>query len=87
MVGLFAQNGGLLYGGGVSLLGTQFIGVLACGVFATVMAIVTFLIIKAIVGLRVSDHEQQEGLDIGEHGMSAYTNLDSGDVFSELNIN
>ena len=41
----------------------------------TVCIRLTGLIIKAVMGLRVSDDEQVEGLDIGEHGMTAYHQL------------
>lgn len=51
---------------------TQLIGVVAYGVFTVVCSLVLFLIIKAIMGLRVSEGEEMEGLDLGEHGMMAY---------------
>jgi Amt family ammonium transporter len=51
---------------------SQLIGVAAVGIFAFVFALVTFLIVKAIFGLRVSQEEEIEGLDIGEHGNEAY---------------
>ena len=51
---------------------TQLIGVVAYGVFTVVCAGILFGLIKAIMGLRVSEDEEQEGLDLGEHGMHAY---------------
>ncbi|MCZ6790531.1 MAG: ammonium transporter, partial [Candidatus Dadabacteria bacterium] len=51
---------------------TQLIGVAAYGVFTVVCALVLFLVIKATMGLRVSEEEEFAGLDIGEHGMMAY---------------
>lgn len=51
---------------------TQLIGVIAYGVFTVVCALILFLIIKVIMGLRVSEPEEREGLDLGEHGMLAY---------------
>ncbi|MCH8014172.1 MAG: ammonium transporter, partial [Candidatus Dadabacteria bacterium] len=51
---------------------TQLIGVAAYGVFTVVCALILFLVIKAIMGLRVSEEEEFAGLDIGEHGMMAY---------------
>jgi Amt family ammonium transporter len=36
-----------------------------------------WLILKATVGLRVSEEEEIEGLDIGEHGISAYPDFAS----------
>ncbi len=52
--------------------GTQLIGVLAYGVFSFVSAMVIFVAVKAIMGLRVSPEEERMGLDVGEHGMEAY---------------
>jgi len=72
MVGLLATDGGLFYGGGFELLGTQAIGVVAIGVWAFGMAWILFKVLKATVGLRVSEKEEQDGLDIHEHGQSAY---------------
>jgi Amt family ammonium transporter len=50
----------------------QLIGVVAVGVFTFIFAFVLFLILKAIMGLRVSEEEEVNGLDIGEHGQEAY---------------
>ena len=83
-VGFFAVDGGLLYGGGFGQLLTQIIGFSVSAAFSSVMALILFSIIKKTVGLRVTDKEQEEGLDIGEHGMVAYSNLD--DKFTELTI-
>jgi Amt family ammonium transporter len=71
-VGLFAVDGGLFYGGGLSLLGVQTIGVLAAFVWAFGLGYILFMIIKRTVGRRVSEDEELRGLDIGEHGMEAY---------------
>ncbi len=51
---------------------TQLVGTVAISVFAFVFALVTFLVVKAIFGLRVSPEEEEGGLDIGEHGQEAY---------------
>lgn len=51
---------------------TQLIGVVAYGVFTVICALVLFLLIKVIMGLRVSEEEELMGLDLGEHGMMAY---------------
>jgi ammonium transporter, Amt family len=72
MVGLFAQDGGLLYGGGSSLLISQIIGVVSIGAWAFIMGFVLFKILKATVGLRVPRRIEEEGLDVYEHGESAY---------------
>ncbi len=52
---------------------TQLIGVVAYGVFCFVSALVLFLILKVTIGVRVDAEEEMRGLDIGEHGMEAYS--------------
>ncbi len=71
-VGLFATEGGLFYGGGFSLFISQLIGVAAIFVWAFGLGILLFKTIKATIGLRVSRRVEEEGLDIYEHGESAY---------------
>jgi len=81
-VGLFATpslaeaagiKSGLLLGGGLSQFGSQIVGVLAYGVWTVVLTTLTWFILKALFGLRVSSEEELLGLDIGEHGMEAYS--------------
>ncbi|WP_461207389.1 ammonium transporter [Clostridium sp. DL1XJH146] len=74
-IGLFATDGGLFYGGGVNLLGTQFLGVLICAVTVVILSCITFKIIDKTIGLRVASHEEVRGLDAVEHGISAYIDL------------
>ena len=71
--GLFNLDGGLFYGGGVKLLGVQAVGVLAAFAWAFGLGIVLFVVIKKTIGLRVTEDEEIRGLDIGEHGMEAYS--------------
>ena len=79
-VGFFAQEGatslsavnGLFFGGGFSLLGTQLIGILAVGAFVFASSALVWLLLKKTMGIRVSREEELEGLDINEHGNSAY---------------
>ncbi len=79
-LGLFAQGDlmpnttgdGLFFGGGLTLFGHQFIGVIAVGAFTFGVALVFWYLIKLIIGLRVSPDEEMEGLDISEHGNQAY---------------
>ena len=52
---------------------TQAIGVVAYGVFSFAAAFIIFAGIKATAGLRVSENEERSGLDVGEHGMEAYS--------------
>ena len=75
-VGLFAADiggvKGLFYGGGAAQLTSQIIGIVSVGVFVIVVSLISWLVIKSIMGLRVEKDEEREGLDIGEHGMEAY---------------
>jgi Amt family ammonium transporter len=72
LVGLFAQNGGLLYGGGTGLLVTQAIGVVSVAAWSLGLGLLLFLVIKYTIGLRVSKKEEENGLDYYEHGETAY---------------
>lgn len=67
-----AATAGLFYGGGVGQLITQLIGVLACAGYVLAVSLVAWIILKAVVGIRVSPEEEIEGLDYGEHGNEAY---------------
>jgi ammonium transporter, Amt family len=72
-VGLFAKEVGLFAGGGVGQLFTQLIGVIAGFIWAFGAGLILFSAIKYTVGLRVTEDEELRGLDIGEHGMEAYS--------------
>ncbi|MCC8013618.1 MAG: ammonium transporter [Eubacterium sp.] len=64
---------GLFYGGGFHLLGIQILGVCATALWTAVTITITFLVIKAVIGLRVTPEEEIVGLDATEHGLpSAY---------------
>ncbi len=63
-------------GSGFTLFG-QFIGVLAVGGTAFVFSLVVFGALKATMGVRVSQEEEVEGLDFGEHAMQAYPHFQS----------
>ena len=72
MVGLFATETGLFYGGGLSQLWSQLVGVVSVFIFVTVAAGALFYGIKATIGLRVPPEEEIEGLDVVEHGAPGY---------------
>ena len=72
LVGLFATDGGLFYGGGFKLLGIQALGVVAVAAWALGTAYVLFKILDKAIGLRVPSIVEEEGLDIYEHGEKAY---------------
>ena len=64
---------GLFYGGGFELMGLQLLGFASVAAWTVVTITITFLVIKAAVGLRVSREEELIGLDATEHGLpSAY---------------
>ena len=97
-VGLFATPDapesaytGLFYGSGFKLLGIQLLGVAAILAWTAVTMTITFLIIKATIGLRVTEEEEIEGLDIKEHGLpSAYAGfaiMDANANMTEVNEN
>jgi ammonium transporter, Amt family len=56
----------------VGQLGVQGLAVLFTFIVVFAISIATFAIIKATVGLRVSDEEEEAGLDISSHGMYGY---------------
>ncbi len=66
------EDAGILYGGGIDQLSTQalFVGVHFVFVFGA--AFLLFQTIKATVGLRVTEEEEINGLDVEEHGHMGY---------------
>ncbi len=52
---------------------TQLIGVIAIGAFTVIFSAVVWSILKFTIGIRVDEEEERRGLDIGEHGMEAYS--------------
>jgi Amt family ammonium transporter len=79
-VGLFAVDritgsatgNGLFYGGGATLLMAQLKGIAAVGVYTMAASLIFWYAIKFTIGLRVGAQEEEEGLDLGEHGQEAY---------------
>jgi Amt family ammonium transporter len=80
-LGLFAQDkfapgttgDGLFFGGGWTLLGAQALGVLSVFAWCMASGFLLFWMIKHLVGLRVNREAELRGLDIGEHGVEAYS--------------
>ncbi len=94
-VGLFATTSapgndtltGLFYGGGLELLGIQILGTLAVLSWTAVTITAAFLIIKATVGLRVTEQEEIIGLDATEHGLpSAYAGFSIMDISNTMTM-
>lgn len=75
-VGIFGAKAGM------QQLGIQALGVAAYGAAAFIAALVLFIILKATMGVRVSAEEETEGLDVSEHGISAYPDFQTGSVHS-----
>ena len=63
--GLFYGNPGQLW--------NQFIGILAAGALGFVMTWIILKVLDAIMGLRVTDEEEVEGLDLSQHSETAYS--------------
>ena len=72
LTGLFAVEGGTFYGGGFGFLGAQIFGVIIVGGWAALMGYIIFKVLDNVHGLRVPARIEEEGLDIYEHGESAY---------------
>ncbi len=70
---------GLIYGN-ASLVAIQAISILATVAFAAVATLIILKIVDALVGLRVSEEEEENGLDLTQHGESAYSGFPHGSV-------
>ncbi len=87
LVGVFAVDGGLVYGGGFEFLGIQAIGVFSVMAYVAVAMSIIFFLIKKTVGLRVSAEEEIMGLDAAEHGLaSGYADFMPIDFTSEAPV-
>ncbi len=94
-VGLFATTSapgndsvvGLFYGGGFHQLGLQLLGFITVAAWAAICITITFVVIRAIVGLRVTEEEEIVGLDATEHGLpSAYAGFSLMDVSNTMTM-
>ena len=70
--GLFNTDGGLFFGGGMSQLGVQLIGVGVFFVWAFGAGFILMSVVKGVFGIRVTKEEELRGLDIAEHGSESY---------------
>ena len=73
-VGLFAIEGGLFFGGGVDLLITQFIGVSIIALFSFSFTIILMKVLKSAIGIRISNEEEEAGIDSVSFGVKSYNN-------------
>jgi len=69
---------GLLMGGGIQQLLVQLLGIVAVGAFTVSFSLVCWLVLRATIGIRVSEAEEIQGLDLGEHAMEAYPEFQVG---------
>ena len=65
-------DGGLFYSGSFAQLGDQALGIVVAFSFVFAASFGTFWLIKKLYGLRVSEEQEDAGLDISEHGMYGY---------------
>lgn len=72
MTGLFAQDGGLFYGGGWHMLGIQTLGAVVTAAWAFALGYAGIWALHKTIGIRVDARVEEEGLDIYEHGETAY---------------
>ena len=79
---------GLFYGGGFKQLGLQLLGMGTTALYTAVLITITFLIIKAVMGLRVTEEEEIVGLDAMEYGLpSAYAGFSITDTSMAMDVN
>ena len=87
----FASAGitkGLFYGGGIGQLIKQFGGMFVTAAWTVITITIAFLIIKKVVGLRVTEEEEISGLDSTEHGLpSAYSGFSLMDISNTMDVN
>ena len=75
--GIWGTIAVVFYNGGASLT-TQLIGIAAYGVFTFVASLIVWSILKAVIGIRVGEEEEMNGLDMSELGMEAYPEFSKG---------
>ncbi len=75
--GIWGTIAVIFYNGDANLM-TQLTGIVAYGVFTFAASMVVWFILKAVMGIRVSEEEEMNGLDISELGMEAYPEFAKG---------
>ncbi len=63
---------GLFFGGGLALLGKQFVGVAATAAFSLTASLIILLLVRVFIPLRVTDEDETIGLDLSQHGEMGY---------------
>jgi Amt family ammonium transporter len=71
--------------GGTSLkiIGVQALGIVTCFVWTFVTTLILFKLIDKSIGLRVSPEEELEGLDLAEHGGTAYPDFEVSTAYAQ----
>jgi ammonium transporter, Amt family len=69
---------GLFFGGGVSLLIVQAIAAFGVLIYSFVLAAIIALVLKAVMGIRVSEEAEVGGIDLAEHAETGYDIGESG---------
>ena len=77
LTGVLATSDGLLYGGGFHFFGIQVLGAVVIAIWGFASSYIAFVILKRTIGLRVTEEEEMKGLDLSEHGVSAYPGFKS----------
>ena len=72
LTGVFATEGGLLYGGGWSFLGIQCLGAVVFCAWGLACGFVLFSVVRKVMGLHVDKRVEEDGLDFYEHGETSY---------------
>ena len=73
-VGFFAIEGGLFYGGGISLLITQILGVITIALFSFTVTFIIMKFLKLTIGVRISSEDEEAGIDASSFGVQSYNN-------------
>ena len=73
-VGFFAIEGGLFYGGGISLLVTQILGVITIALFSFTVTFIIMKFLKLTIGVRISSDDEEAGIDASSFGVQSYNN-------------
>ena len=68
-IGLFNTENGLFYGGGLATLGVQALGLVSVAAWVLVTMFIIFKVIDKVIGLRVPEQIEIDGLDFAEHGL------------------
>lgn len=81
MTGVFSVEKGVIYTGRFNFLGVQLFGVLSVAVYGLAAMTLLFVILKHMVGIRVSEKAEIMGLDRSEHGWQSNV---TDDLISDL---